>query len=191
MNMLSSKYFQDLTNILEAAVFTDANQKVLESNDSAIQQIVAQAREVISQNRKLMFVGNGGSAGIASHMATDWSKNGGLRSVALNDSSMLTCLSNDFGYEHVYEKQIEYFAQEDDLLIAISSSGNSKNIINAIKAARAKKCRIFTFSGFTQDNHIRSMGQLNCYLDSQSYGFVEIGHLVILHLALDHSLGLC
>jgi hypothetical protein len=83
---------------------------------------------------KLIFVGNGGSASIASHMATDYSKNDGIRSLALNDSSMLTCLGNDLGYEQVFAKQIELHARAKIFLIAISSSGRSPNILYAVKA---------------------------------------------------------
>ena len=84
-----------------------------------------------------MFVGNGGSAGIASHLAIDFSKNGGMRAMAFNDPSALTCLGNDLGYENVFAKQIEFHGRAGDLLIAISSSGRSPNILNAVKAARA------------------------------------------------------
>ena len=87
----------------------------------------------ILAGNKLIFVGNGGSAAItASHMATDYSKNGNIRALALNDSSMLTCLGNDLGYDRVFAKQIELHARAGDLVIAISSSGRSANILNAV-----------------------------------------------------------
>src|ERR1700752_90968 len=98
------------------------------------------------------------SAAPPSHMATDYSKNGDVRAMALNDSAMLTCVGNDLGYDRVFAKQIELYARPDDLVIAISSSGRSANILNAVQAARAAKCPVVTLSGFTADNPLRSQG---------------------------------
>ena len=134
---------------------------------------------------KLMFVGNGGSAAIASHMAIDYSKNGGVRSVAFNDAAALTCIANDFGYQNVFSEQIEIHSRGDDILVAISSSGRSPNIIAACTAARLEGCGIVTFSGFDENNPLRALGDLNFYVNSHEYGFVEIAHLTMLHFILD------
>ena len=138
---------------------------------------------------KMIFLGNGGSAGISSHMAIDFSKNGGLRAMALNDGATLTCLANDYGYEHVFAKQIEWHAQPGDIVIAISSSGESPNILNAAEAARRSGCTVYTLTGFRATNALRGFGDLNLYLPSSEYGFVEVGHLAILHGALDLAMG--
>jgi D-sedoheptulose 7-phosphate isomerase len=148
------------------------------------------AYQAHAAGNKLIFVGNGGSAAIASHMATDYSKNGNVRSLALNDGSMLTCLGNDLGYAQVFAKQIELHARAGDLVIAISSSGRSENILNAVKAARTAGCTVVTLSGFTPDNPLRGLGDVNFYLASDRYGFVEIGHLTICHAVLDFICGL-
>ncbi|MDP3255185.1 SIS domain-containing protein [Bosea sp. (in: a-proteobacteria)] len=138
---------------------------------------------------RVFFVGNGGSAGICSHMATDYSKNGGIRSLALNDGSVLTCLGNDYGYEHVFSKQLEWHAEAGDIVVTISSSGRSQNILNAANMAREKGCTVFTLSGFKPDNPLRSLGDINIYLANLEYGFVEVGHLAVLHAVLDIHLG--
>jgi D-sedoheptulose 7-phosphate isomerase len=182
-------YFTVLSEYLTETAVTSASGEKLELAD-AVNRVMAQARSVHAAGNKLIFVGNGGSAAIASHMATDYSKNGDIRSVALNDSSMLTCLGNDLGYEEIFAKQIELHARPDDLVIAISSSGRSANILNAVKAARAAKCEVVTFSGFTPDNPLRSLGDINFYVASDRYGFVEIGHLTICHAILDFVCGL-
>jgi len=143
------------------------------------------ARDIQATGCKLMFVGNGGSAAIASHMAVDWSKNGGIRSVAFNDAVALTCISNDFGYESAFSKQIELHSRGDDILVAISSSGRSPNIIAACAAARLAGCGVVTFSGFDEDNPLRALGDLNFYINSNQFGFVEIAHLTLLHAVLD------
>ena len=182
-------YFTKLARCLTDAAVTSESGGTLDLAD-ALNRIMTQARSVHSAGNKLIFVGNGGSAAIASHMATDYSKNGDIRSLALNDSSMLTCLGNDLGYDRVFAKQIELHARAGDLVIAISSSGRSANILNAVRAARAAGCAVVTFSGFAPDNPLRRLGDINFYLASGRYGFVEIGHLTICHAILDFICGL-
>lgn len=135
---------------------------------------------------KIMFVGNGGSAGIASHLAIDFSKNGKMPSMAFSDASAITCLSNDYGYEHVFAKQIEFHGRKGDVLVAISSSGKSPNITNAVAAARKLGCEVITFSGFMPGNPLSKLGDVNYYIDSNEYGFVEVAHMGIGHTILDY-----
>ena len=183
------RYFTALSGYLVQATVTSASGEPLDMAE-AVNQVMGHARRAHAAGNKVIFVGNGGSSAIASHMATDYSKNGDVRAMALNDSSMLTCLGNDLGYDRVFAKQIELYARTDDLVIAISSSGRSANILNAVKAARAAKCAVVTFSGFTADNPLRRLGDINFYVASDRYGFVEIGHLTICHAILDFICGL-
>jgi D-sedoheptulose 7-phosphate isomerase len=182
-------YFTTLSRYLVETIVTSDSGKTLEISE-AVNQIMTRAIGAHAAGNKLIFVGNGGSAAIASHMATDFSKNGDIRSIALNDSSMLTCLGNDLGYDRIFAKQIELHARPGDLLIAISSSGRSTNILNSVKAARKAKCAVVTLSGFTADNPLRLLGDINFYIASDRYGFVEIGHLTICHAILDFLCGL-
>jgi D-sedoheptulose 7-phosphate isomerase len=138
-----------------------------------------------SAGSKLMFIGNGASAAISSHQATDFWKAGGMRAIAFNDASLLTCISNDFGYRHVFEKPIEMFGEKGDVLVAISSSGQSENILRGVEAARGKGAEILTLSGFASDNPLRANGSLNFYVSSKSYGHVEVVHHAICHCILD------
>ena len=133
-----------------------------------------------------MFIGNGGSAGIASHLAIDYSKNGSLPAMAFNDSSAITCLSNDYGFEYVFAKQIEFHARKGDVLIAISSSGKSINILNAVAVARKVGCNVITFSGFQPQNPLSKLGDVNFYIDSKEYGYVEVSHVALGHSILDY-----
>ena len=173
--------------IVKSAVATDGAGREVPL-DGVVGWAVDTARAAHDDGNKLIFVGNGGSAGIASHMAADYSKNGNLRALAMNDSSMLTCLGNDFGYEHVFAKQIEFHGRKDDFLVAISSSGRSQNILNAAATARRMGCTVMTLSGFTPDNPLRKLGDRNIFLDSDVYSFVEIGHLALCHAMLDYSM---
>jgi D-sedoheptulose 7-phosphate isomerase len=156
--------------------------------DEVVRWAAATARRVHDAGNKLMFVGNGGSATTASHMATDYNKNGNLRALSLNDSSMLTCLANDYSFDDVFAKQVEFHARAGDLLVAISSSGKSPNILNAVRTARALGCTILTMSGFAADNPLRREGDINVYLPSDLYGIVEIGHLALCHAIVDYSM---
>jgi D-sedoheptulose 7-phosphate isomerase len=149
----------------------------------------AKVKNLINQNgfakARLFFVGNGGSAAIASHMATDFMKNGEYPTFSFNDASLLTCITNDLGYENSFWLPIEQHGQIGDVLFAISSSGRSKNILCAVNAARGKRMNVITLSGFRQDNPLRGQGQVNFYVPSNAYGTVEICHLAILHSILD------
>jgi D-sedoheptulose 7-phosphate isomerase len=182
-------YFVTLSDLLCQVEVTSRSGARVEFAEAAT-ALMARARATHGAGNKLIFVGNGGSAAIASHMATDYSKNGGVRALALNDASMLTCLGNDLGYDRVFAKQIELHARSGDLVIAISSSGRSANILNAVDAAAAAGCIVATMSGFTPDNPLRRKGEWNFYVASDRYGFVEIGHLTICHAVLDFLCGL-
>lgn len=188
MNRLAD-YFSTLVHSLSTAQASDHFDNAL-SLEAAIDKLYAWARDTHERGYKLMIIGNGGSAGIASHSAIDYSKNGNLRTLAFNDGAALTCLGNDFGYEHVFAKQIEFHGRSGDMLIAISSSGQSKNILHAVETARKIGIRTVTLSGFKPDNPLRQAGDLNLYVASLEYGFVELSHQTLLHAALDLGTGM-
>lgn len=143
------------------------------------------AIDLLQAAPRTYVIGNGGSAAIASHMAEDYTKNGGIRMSAFNDAALLTCFANDYGYERMFEMAVENYMDEGDLLVAISSSGKSPNILNGVYAAKVKGCQVITFSGFKSDNPLRQLGDLNFYVPDDSYGNVEITHLSLLHGILD------
>jgi len=137
------------------------------------------------QKARLFFIGNGGSAAIASHMACDWQKNGGFTTFGPPDSALMSCYGNDYGFDHIYSEVIERHGQLGDVLFAISSSGMSDDILRAVDAAKAKMMNVITLSGFGVGNFLRTKGQVNFYVPSNQYGSVEIAHLAILHSILD------
>jgi len=181
-------YFGLLGRLGPASQVTDETGRPL-AIEAAFDLFIRQTRAAHDAGGKMMFVGNGGSAAIASHMAVDYSKNGGLRSLAFNDGAMLTCLGNDLGYENVFAKPVELYGKADDILIAISSSGKSPNILNAVAAARRVGCRVVTLSGFGAENPLRRTGDINFYVSNDQYGFVELTHLALLHAMLDLAMG--
>lgn len=177
-------YFSRLHDCITDASCTGRDSQKL-SLPEALDQAARLMRVSTAGSNKIMFVGNGGSAAIASHMAIDFSKNGGMRSLAFNDGMALTCLGNDLGYEQVFATQIGMHGCPGDLLVAISSSGRSPNMLEAVRAARRVGCAVVTFSGFQADNPLRALGDVNFYVASGQYGFVEVGHLSLIHAVLD------
>ncbi len=182
------RYIGTLEGLLRGAEVTDRQARPLPLEEGC-EWVRKAAHETHDAGNKIMFVGNGGSAGIASHLAIDYSKNGGMRSLAFNDASALTCLGNDLGYENVFAKQLDFHARAGDLLIAISSSGRSPNVLAAVKMARTRDCRVVTYSGFTEDNDLRRTGDVNFFVRSREYGFVEVSHLALCHAVLDIDMG--
>jgi len=182
------KYMASLHDFASGAAATDFSGNSLPLQQ-AVDRVIDKVRAGVAAGGKIMFIGNGGSAGIASHLAIDYTKNGGLRATAFNDPAALTCLGNDFGFEHVFAKQIEAHARPDDLLVAISSSGRSADILNGVAAARGRKCAVVTMSGFKGDNPLRKLGDYNFFVGSGEYGFVEIAHLALCHAVLDLAMG--
>jgi D-sedoheptulose 7-phosphate isomerase len=178
------KHFEELARLYQKIAVTDGrsqNLKVEEGFQRAMDMIPLAG----TARGKVMLIGNGGSAAIASHVMTDFVRSARIPAVVFTDASLFTCISNDFGYESVYEKPIEVLAQSGDVLIAISSSGRSENILKGVRAARAKKTRVITLSGFSEDNPLKKMGDVNFYGPSSSYRQVEITHLTICHSLVD------
>jgi D-sedoheptulose 7-phosphate isomerase len=133
----------------------------------------------------IYVIGNGGSAAIASHFCTDLLRTLEISAATLTDANVLTCFANDFGYENVYKLPLLRNLRSHDLLVVISSSGKSPNIIEAVKVAKEKKTSILGLSGFSPTNPLRRLGDLNFWLDSTDYGLVEMGHFFLLHTIID------
>lgn len=155
----------------------------IETEPDGFDQTLALAKYTRSRGR-VYFIGNGGSSAIASHMAIDWLNKAHFAATSFNDPAALTCLANDYGYEQIYERQIMRHIKPDDLLFAISSSGNSPNIIKAVEHANLVG-KTITLSGFLPDNPLRKLGAVNFYVPSSNYGVVETVHLAILHAILE------
>ena len=140
--------------------------------------------------KKIMIFGNGGSAAIASHVSVDLTKNAKIRSLNFNEADLITCFSNDFGYERWIEKAIDFYSEKEDSLILISSSGKSENMLNACKAARNKKIsKIITLTGHEKNNPLSKEGDINLWIDSKAYNFIENTHQVWLLAICDLIIG--
>ncbi len=139
---------------------------------------------------KILIFGNGGSAAIASHFSVDLTKNAGFRCQNFNESDLITCFSNDYGFENWIAKAIDFYSDPGDMLILISSSGQSENMINASISGRENNCKtIVTFSGFKKNNPLSEVGDLNFWVDSKAYNFIENIHQIWLLSIVDLLIG--
>ena len=167
--------------------------KLVNPNEELVEKIIQAKNIMIDSNKnktKILIFGNGGSAAIASHVSVDLTKNAKIRCVNFNEADLITCFSNDYGYEKWIEKAIDFYADENDVIILISSSGQSKNMLNASKAARNKKVsKIITFTGHNKDNPLSKLGDVNFWIDSKAYNFVENIHQVWLLTICDLIIG--
>lgn len=146
---------------------------------------VDQLKHLLSVHEEIIMIGNGGSNAICSHIAQDYTKFLGNRAYAFSDASRLTCYINDFGMENAYERFLEDFAMSGTLVILVSSSGNSKNIVNCARYCCDEGLAFITITGFDKDNTVRNLystqAALDVHVDSHSYGVVECVHQVFLH----------
>ncbi|TRZ49927.1 SIS domain-containing protein [bacterium] len=170
-------YFQLISNKIE-----DVDYTLL---DRAVEMI-----KTTSQNgKKVIIAGNGGSAAMASHISVDLTKNAGIRCINFNEADLLTCFANDYGYEEWVKRSLFFYADKGDLVILISSSGSSKNMITGAKFAKEIGLSLITFSGFRSDNPLRILGDINFYVDSKGYNIVEMTHHVWLVSLVDRIIG--
>ena len=170
-----------------------ASLKELLNNENYLEDLV-QVKEVLkkthSQGKKTMIFGNGGSAAIASHFSVDLTKNARVRCTNYNESDLLTCFSNDYGYERWVEKAIEFYGDQGDSLILISAGGNSPNMTNGAKLARQKKIKtIITFTGNDKNNKLTKLGDINFWVDSKAYNHIENVHQILLLSLVDLIIG--
>ena len=157
------------------------------SLDHGIADVVKRLEDVRARGDKVMLIGNGGSAAIASHVQNDLCKSVGVRAMVMSEPPLMMALANDDGYETVFEQQVSLWAQPGDLLIAISSGGRSENILRGVKAAHARGAAVLTFTGFAADNPLRQLGTTNFYVSAAEYGYVELSHSALLHLVTDRA----
>jgi D-sedoheptulose 7-phosphate isomerase len=179
-----SEYSLELCSLLSHIEVTAAPHEKL-SLEEGMTRAIAIILSKKSEGRKIIIIGNGGSAAIASHMQNDLCKAVGVRSLVFNEAPLLSALSNDLSYAVAFEVLVDLWAEEGDALIAISSSGQSENIIRAADAARKKGCSVITLSGFKSKNPLRHKGLINFYIPVEHYGFVELGHSILTHYISD------
>ncbi len=186
----TSRYTAAMKQALDAVQVTALDKGPLDL-ESGITSLCERCARLKTVGGTLYFVGNGASAMMSSHMAVDFCKNAGVRSMALNDTAFLTAIGNDIGYSQIFELPITALGRSGDMLATISSSGNSPNVLEAIRAARRQGMSVATFSGMKPDNQSRAMGDVNFYVPARTYGVAESIHAILLHCWLDRLMNVC
>lgn len=177
-------YLDKFKSVLSQTKTTNQSGALLELDETF--RRVNELFELAKTNKSHVYlIGNGGSSGIVSHGAIDFLNACGFKAHALTDNSLLTCMANDYGYENVFAQPFKTLIEKGDVVVAISSSGNSANIVNACSIAKERGAEVITFSGFKSDNPLRKAGDFNFWLESKNYGIVEIGHSLLLHHITD------
>ena len=173
--MIFKKYTEEYINLI-------LNQL---KNKDKIFNFIKLCKQIKKNKKKIVIVGNGGSAAIASHFSVDMTKVGGIRCINFNESDLLTCFSNDYGYENWVVNALKFYADRGDMVILISSSGKSKNIVNAAKYTKNNGLKLITFSGFSKNNSINKIGHINFHVHSKNYNHIENIHQFLLLTAVD------
>lgn len=185
MNNSKWKNYTDKFNkILNEVSFIDNNGVELEV-DKAFSILVKATEKIRHNSRSIFLVGNGASASMASHFAADMAKNAHLHTEVFSDLSLITAISNDMGYDKVFAEPLRRRGRKGDMLIAISSSGKSPNVLEAVKLASQLDMFVFTLSAMSQENPLRRMGNINAHVKGETYGFAETSHAAILHYLMD------
>jgi len=171
--------------------YLERYKKALLNTDVSETMIAAKTLLLKTQQngKKAIVVGNGGSAAIASHVSVDLTKQARIRTMNFNEADIITCFANDYGYENWVKKAIEFYGDEGDVVILISSSGKSPNMINAAIQAKNMNISVITLTGFKQDNPLKKLGELNFWLESRAYNIIENTHQIWLLMVCDLIIG--
>ena len=165
----------------------------LDEDDRNVNNLVVLKDKILETKKnsgKIIIVGNGGSAAISSHFSVDLTKNAKIRSINFNESDLITCFSNDYGFENWISEALKFYADKNDLLILISSSGKSQNMLNAADTAKNMNLNnVVTFTGFEQENPLSKKGHLNFWVNSSAYNFIENIHQIWLLSVVDLIIG--
>ena len=175
--MKYKKYYENYTG----TIFSLLN----EVDPILIDKSIEIIKKIKNNDHKIFIVGNGGSSSIASHVSVDFAKVTKIRSLTFNNSNLITCFANDYGYENWVKEAIKTYCTNNDLLILISSSGKSPNIINAAKYCKVNNIDLITLSGFSKNNELCKLGNVNFHINSENYNYIEMVHHIILVSIVD------
>ena len=181
-NAKDKKFLDDYWSRYQKLFFESRDDKsILEFRDSINRTNLEKGR--------LIFIGNGASASLSSHAATDFTKQAKIPSIAFNDHNLITALSNDYGYENWVSKAIDYYSKENDMLIFISVSGESKNLINGLNFAKKRNLKTVSLTGSKEKNTLRLNADISLWVDSKAYNIVECLHTIWITLIIDMFVG--
>ena len=171
------KYYQDIVNCVQRL------------DERKINLIYKMIKDTSKKGGIIYIGGNGGSASTSSHMSTDLTKNAKIKSMSFNDTNLITCFANDYGYENWLKAAIKYYVKPKDLVVLLSVSGKSKNLVNAANFCKKKKIKFITMTGSKKNNPLSQKGIINYWIDSKAYNIVETLQMAILASIVDRIIG--
>ena len=174
------------TGVYFEEYFTAIKSKLSSVNVDQLKIVVNLVRKIKNSSNKVIVVGNGGSASIASHLTIDLINAAEIKAMNFNDPSIITCFSNDYGYENWVDKALDCYANSGDVVILISSSGQSKNMLNGANKAKIIGASVVTFSGFSSENPLKKLGDINFWVESKQYNVIEMTHHIWLLAIVDY-----
>ena len=173
--------------------FSDYNRSIsnllLSISDKKLTETIKMIKKTIAQKGTIYIVGNGGSASIASHVSVDFAKVSRIKSSTFNNANLITCFANDYGYENWLKAAIKYYTKTNDLVVLLSVSGKSKNLINAANFCKKKKIKLITITGAKKNNPLSKKGTINYWINSKAYNIVETVQMAILSSIVDRTIG--
>lgn len=174
------QYNKDIFNLINNSY--NENKKIIKIKDILLKT---------KKKNKVIICGNGGSAATSSHVAVDLTKNANIRAINFNEADLITCLSNDYGYKNWMSAAIDLYADKGDVVILLSCSGKSPNIVNAAKLTKKKKLKLITFTGIDKNNPLSKQNNngINIWINSKAYNQIEIMHHMILLTIIDLCIG--
>lgn len=147
------------------------------------------ALEIKASDSKLIFAGNGASAAISAHAAVDFTKQAKVRGITFNEADLITCFSNDFGYENWMSEAVKSYYKKSDAVVLTSVSGESPSIVNAAITAKSLGLKVVTFTGRNSNNALKSNGDINFWVNSHAYNIVECIHMIWVTTVIDAIVG--
>ena len=172
------KFFEEYFESIRKEISSVDTQKLID--------ISALIKAASDSEKKIILVGNGGSAAMASHVAVDLTKAAQVRAINFNEADLITCFANDYGFEQWVVEAIIAYADPGDLVILISSSGQSRNLINGALQARKMGLKVVTLSGFDEKNPLRKLGDIELWVNNSNYNIVEMTHHIWLVAIVDY-----
>ena len=166
--------------------FFEINRNLNKISEEDFKNFIYLLKKIKKKDKKVIFVGNGGSAAMASHVSVDFTKASKIRAINFNEADLLTCFANDYGYENWVKEALKAYSQKGDLVVLFSSSGTSRNMINAAKFCQKHNIELVTFTGFKKNNLLSRMGKVNFWVNSKKYNIVEMTHHVWVLMAVDY-----
>ena len=188
--MKEKKFFNSFQKSINETIKV---KKSLINSSEQINKSIKIMTKVIQNGGKVMLCGNGGSAADAQHLAAEFLirlrpkvNRNPLPMISLaTDTSTLTACGNDYNFSKIFSRPFEALSKEKDLLLVISTSGNSKNIIEVVKYAKSKKIKTIGFSGF-KGGYLKRNSNISVHVNSQNYGMSEDSHHILMHLTLQY-----